>query len=262
MSLRSPVHVLRRSTSQAVRDQATLPLRSLILDRCSTPPFLSGLLAAFVFPTITDLRLDDVRPDSVDAVLPVLRECAPNVVHLQLSFHGRLLIGSSRSERDTRGEISKVRFPLDVISPSCSPRNLLGLFCAQGGFPDLPALQSVHLTAPMNHLPAILEPLSASSYLRDLTIRGSAYLPPDEAVVQSVLTLARARPSLTLSFLWQMYTNPRRSRKQESLILEEMRDQLLLIFAELREEGRLRFVRYKDTQRQMSMRGTTELEEF
>ncbi|KAI0736517.1 hypothetical protein C8Q72DRAFT_5880 [Fomitopsis betulina] len=238
MSLRSPVHVLRRSTSQAVRDQATLPLRSLILDRCSTPPFLSGLLAAFVFPTITDLRLDDVRPDSVDAVLPVLRECAPNVVHLQLSFHGRLLIGSSRSERDTRGEISK------------------------GGFPDLPALQSVHLTAPMNHLPAILEPLSASSYLRDLTIRGSAYLPPDEAVVQSVLTLARARPSLTLSFLWQMYTNPRRSRKQESLILEEMRDQLLLIFAELREEGRLRFVRYKDTQRQMSMRGTTELEEF
>ncbi|EPT01755.1 hypothetical protein FOMPIDRAFT_152073 [Fomitopsis schrenkii] len=145
--------------------------------------------------------------------------------------------------------------------------NVETYFCSRGGLSDLPALQSIHLTAATGHLPAILEPLSASKHLRSITIQASPYMLPSgyhrDAVAQSILTLARARTSLTLTFLCQMDTCPWPPIPgSEDLTLEEMRDQLLSMLAELREEGRLRFVRYKGVRRQTAMRDTNEIEEF
>lgn len=229
--------------------KAILPLTSLTMDSRSIPSFLPGLSSAFTLPHITDLVLRGIDTDTISDVLSLLRGCASSVEHLQLSFD-YLLIGPFSSmlrERGSKPDVECTCPILGMVVPYAQLCTTLSsaLFQAQGGLSGLTALRDVHLTADLQWLPVILQPLSACRNLSDITIQASPYMVDHcelDKLAHSLLTLTRARASLRITFFCALDSGPPTCELPADVILRRMRGKLLRKFAELQKDGRLRFL--------------------
>ena len=123
---------------------------------------------------------------------------------------------------------------------------------------NLSALRSLHLTADLPHVPAILQPLTHATHFEELTIKASPYMLrrcDQAAFTGSISALARAAVRLRVSFLCE-YDSDRRDPLRDSGLLFWMRDTLRAKLPELEESKRLRFlriIRNRDTGRKCAI---------
>ncbi|KAH9914681.1 uncharacterized protein B0H18DRAFT_1125342 [Fomitopsis serialis] len=227
-----------RPDAQTNAPKHSLALRSYSVDGplCSHLP---AFLDAFSPSELEDVTLGSLNESNIRQAISFLKSCSERLVHLSLKFELQWLWILSGPNPTARPEV---------------------LFCAQGGLTGITLLQSLQLDAQLQHVPAILRQIESPS-LVDITVRATPSMLPTcdlDELARSLRSgsLASARPRFSLICECEL----NRILHPDYAAWDRMRDAFREALKDLRDEGRLRFLRHVVDAK--SKLPTPELEEF